>query len=272
MAPEVNLYDAYYGHLADDAQAAVRRETWDEDVGQSSWITLAEAREWFQLLELQPGKSVLEVACGSGGVTCRMAQETGATCTGVDINSLGIEAATARARELKLTSLVSVREVDAGEPLPFADEWFDVVFCNDAVNHIPGRARMFRDWLRVLRPGGRVLFTDPIVITGQLTGDEMRARSSIGYFLFTPLGHNEHLLGEAGFRLHEVRDVTEAVATISRRWRDARRRHRDALIAAEGEGGFEGVQRFLDAVHTLSSERRLSRYMYLAARPSAKSA
>ena len=272
MAPEVNLYDTHYGDLADDAQAAVRRETWDEDLGQSSWITLAEAREWFQLLELQSGKSVLEVACGSGGLTCRMAQETGATGTGVDINTLGIEAANARARDLNLTSRVSFREVDAAEPLPFADAWFDAIFCNDAINHIPRRVRMFRDWRRVLRPGGRVLFTDPIVITGQLTGDEMRARSSIGYFLFTPPGHNERLLAEAGLTVLEVRDVTEAVAAISRRWRDARTRHQDALVAAEGEGGFEGVQRFLEAVHTLSSEKRLSRYMYLAVRPSAPGA
>ena len=66
--------------------------------------------------------------------------------------------------------------------------------------------------------------------------------------------------------------MTDAVATISRRWRDARTRHREELVAVEGKGGFEGVQRFLEAVHTLSSEKRLSRYMYLAARPSARGA
>src|SRR5687768_17892959 len=103
MQKEVDLYDGHYGYIAADPQVAVRRETWDEDLGQSSWITLAEAREWFRLLELQSGQSVLEVACGSGGLTCRMAQETDATCTGVDINTLGIEAANARARDLNLT-------------------------------------------------------------------------------------------------------------------------------------------------------------------------
>ena len=117
----------------------------------------------------------------------------------------------------------------------------------------------------MLRPGGRILVTDPIVMTGQLTGDEMRDRSSIGYFLFTPIGHNERLLTEAGMKVIEVRDVTEATASISRNWRDARARRRDALVAVEGEGGFEGIQRFLNAVVTLSSERRLSRIMYLAA-------
>ena len=118
----------------------------------------------------------------------------------------------------------------------------------------------------MLRRGGRLLFTDPIVVTGQLTGDEMRDRSSIGYFLFTPLGHNERSLAGCGFTVLEARDVTDAVISVSRKWRDARARRRDALVALEGEGGFEGVQRFLNAVHKLSSERRLSRYMFLASK------
>ena len=263
MQSEVDLYDSHYGRLGADAQLAVRRETYDEDLGQSSWITLAEAREWFRLLALAPGKRVLEVACGSGGMTCRMAQETGATCTGVDINPLGIEAAAATARELGL--MVAFQVVDVGAGLPFDDRSFDAIFCNDAINHFPGRHDVFRDWHRVLRPGGRLLFTDPVVVTGPVTGDEMRDRSSIGYFLFTPAGHNERALAECGFDALETRDVTDATATISKKWHDARERHQDALTRLEGKKGFNGVQRFLVAVHKLSSERRLSRFMYLAA-------
>jgi SAM-dependent methyltransferase len=272
MPKEVDLYDAHYGHLTADPQTAVRRQTYDEDLGQASWITLAEAREFFRALELEPGRTALEVACGSGGVTCRMALETGAACVGVDINVQGIEAAKKRAQEQGLSSRVSFRVTDAGQQLPFQDESFDAVFCNDSINHLPGRLEVLRDWRRVLRPDGRLLFTDPIVVTGQLTNEEIRARSSIGFFLFTPVGCNERLLAQSGFVVREVRDVTEAVAAISGKWRDARREWRDALVKLEGEEGFEGVQRFLEAVHTLASEQRLSRYMYLASKPSAREA
>jgi SAM-dependent methyltransferase len=266
MAKEVNLYDGHYGHLADDTQVAVRRETYDEDLGQASWITLAEAREFFRALGLGPGRTALEVACGSGGVTCRMALETGALCVGVDINAHGIEAAERRAQEEDLSSRVSFRVADAGRRLPFPDESFDAVFCNDSINHLPGRLELLRDWYRVLRPGGRLLFIDPIVVTGQLTNEEIRARSSIGFFLFTPAGCNEGLLYQTGFFVREVRDVTEAVASVSRKWRGAREERRAALVSLEGQEAFDGLQRFLDAVHTLASERRLSRYMYLASR------
>lgn len=267
MPGEVDLYDEHYGHLAAEAQRAVRRETYDEDLGQASWITLAEAREWFRLLGLRSGQSVLEVACGSGGLSCRMALETGASCVGVDINARGIEAANTRAREQKLDSRVAFQVVNAGARLPFREESFDAVFCNDSINHLPGRADVLRDWHRVLRPGGRVLFTDPIVVTGQLTNEEIRVRSSIGFFLFTPIGENERLLTRSGFVVQEVRDVTEAAASVSRKWRDARARRREALIRLEGEEDFENLQRFLETVHALASERRLSRYMYLASKP-----
>jgi SAM-dependent methyltransferase len=269
MPKEVELYDAHYGHLAADPQVAVRRATYDEDLGQASWITLAEAREFFRALELGPGQSALEVACGSGGVTCRMALETGARCVGVDINTHGIEAAGRRAEEMGLSSRVSFRVADAGHRLPFPDESFDAVFCNDSINHFPGRLEVLHDWHRVLRPGGRLLFTDPIVVTGQLTNEEIAARSSIGFFLFTPIGCNERLLEECGFLLREVRDATEAVASVSGKWRDAREERRAALAELEGEAAFGGLQRFLDAVHTLAGERRLSRFMYLATKPSA---
>jgi SAM-dependent methyltransferase len=267
MANEVNLYDEHYGNLDADPQVAVRRHTYDEDLGQASWITLAEAREFFRALELGPGWTALEVACGSGGITCRMAVETGAQCVGIDINAHGIEAAARKAREQNLTSRVSFRVADAARELPFPDESFDAILCNDSINHLPGRPAVLQEWHRVLRPGGRLLFTDPIVVTGQLSNEEIRARSSIGFFLFTPLGCNERLLAESGLRVRAVRDLTEAVASVSKRWRDAREERRAALVRLEGEEGFGGLQRFLDVVHTLASERRLSRYMYLALKP-----
>lgn len=266
MSEHVDLYDGHYGRLSAEVQAEVRRETWGEDLGQASWITAAEAREWFGLLALGPGRAALEIACGSGGVTCEMARATGAACTGVDVNPHGIAAATARAERDGLAGRVVFEVADAGARLPFPDASFDAVFCNDSINHLPDRPAVLRDWRRVLRPGGRALFTDPIVVTGQLTGAEMRERSSIGHFLFTPAGVNERLLAEAGFEVREARDVTGAVAEIARRWRDARERRRERLVALEGEDGFAGLQRFLGVAHALAAERRLSRIAYLAER------
>src|SRR6188474_75500 len=107
MQNEVDLYDGHYGRIDADPQVEVRRQTYDEDVGQASWIMLAEAREVFRALELTPEKTALEVACGSGGITCSLALATGARCVGVDINAKGVEAAERRGRAQDLTSRVS---------------------------------------------------------------------------------------------------------------------------------------------------------------------
>jgi SAM-dependent methyltransferase len=266
MTNDLNLYDSHYSQLAADLQSEVRRETYGEDLGQASWLTLDELRDWLPFLRLDATQKALEVACGSGGVTCQIARETGASAAGVDINAHAIEAANRRAEGDGLASRVAFQIVDASRRLPFPDESFDVVLCNDSINHLADRAGVLQDWHRVLRPGGRLLVTDPIVVTGQLSNEEMRIRSSIGFFLFTPVGCNERLLREAGFTLADARDVTEAVASVSSRWRAARARRGQQLASVEGDETFEGVQRFLQTVHTLASEHRLSRYCYLASK------
>ena len=55
--------------------------------------------------------------------------------------------------------------VDASRPLPFRAETFDAVVSNDAMCHIRDRLGVLRDWHRVLKPGGRALFTDAMVLT-----------------------------------------------------------------------------------------------------------
>lgn len=264
MSEPVDLYDSHYSKVEADVYRAVRAATYGEDLGQASWLTAAECDRLCGWLGLEAGRSALEVACGSGGVSVRMAKASGVSVTGVDINDAAVAAATERARAAGMQERARFRIADAGAPLPFPDASFDAIFCNDSINHFPDRARVLADWHRVLRPGGRCLYTDPIVVTGILTNAEIAARSSIGFFLFTPLGVNEELIRRAGFRLARVEDVTEAVAQISSRWRAAREARREPLCRLEGEAKFEDLQEFFAAVHVLASERRLSRFAYLA--------
>src|SRR5262249_48467586 len=153
---------------------------------------------------------------------------------------------------------------NGGAPLSFPASAFDAILSNDAMCHIDHRHAVLREWHRVLRPGGRILFTDALVITGPVSHEELAIRSSIGFYLFVPPGENERFLREAGFKLLGVDDLTRSAEEISRRWYEAREEHREALILREGPENFQGLQRFLRCVHTLSTERRLSRYSYLA--------
>ena len=260
---KVDLFDSTYGHFEADVLARVRRKTFGEDFGQNSWTTAEEYRRWIGALGLHADSMVLEVASGSGGPALFLAQEVGARVHGVDINSQGNATANERSRRMGLDSRVTFSVGNADEPLQVTDGTFDAVLCVDSANHFPRRLQVLRDWFRVLRPQGKALFTDPVVVTGLVSSEELAARSSIGYFVFAPAGVNERLIEEAGFALLQREDVTENAAVVSKRWHAARAEDRAALIQIEGEERYEGLQRFFLAVHRLTSERRLSRYAYL---------
>ncbi len=267
MSQSVDLYGTAYGNFATQVLEQVRRETYGEDFGQSSWVTGQEYRRFFQLLGLTTADHVLDVGCGSGGPALFLSREIGCAVTGVDINEAGIRAGRVQAREAGVEDKVHFRHADVREPLPFSDGTFDAIVCMDVMCHLPDRRRLFAEWRRVLKPGGRALYTDPVVVTGLVTKEEFATRSSTGYFEFGPLGVNERLLGEAGFELVLPEDVTNNEVEVSKRWHDARQQRATALINLEGEETFAGLQRFLATVHRLTQERRLSRFLYLARKP-----
>jgi SAM-dependent methyltransferase len=264
MPDTVDLYDNVYGDFASSAEAAVRSLAFGEDIGQSSWITAADWLGYADRLGVTAGSRVLEVGSGSGGPAVYLAANRGCRITGVDINPNGVANARRLADARGLTDSVAFEVVDAGKPLPFDAGSFDAVVSNDAMCHIADRLAVLQQWRRVLRPGGRMLFTDAMIVTGLVSGEEVAARTSIGFYLILPPGENERLIAKAGFRLIAVEDVTEGAAVIARRWREAREQHRAALEAREGADNFTGLQRFLGSVQTLSEERRMSRFCYLA--------
>jgi SAM-dependent methyltransferase len=263
----VDLYNASYGQYSADAQQAVRAATYGEDLGQTGWMTADELRHFSTLLGLTASSRVLEVGSGSGGPALHLAATVGCTITGLDVNAFGVQTAQEQAAHRNLDDRAHFQVIDASQALPFDANSFDAVICNDAVCHIPGRAGLLAEWFRVLRPGGHMLYTDAMVVTGLVSHDEIARRSSIGTYFYLPPGENERLIGDAGFDLVEREDRTPAAAEISRRWHDARDTHRDALVALEGDRQFAGLQEFLWCVHTLTAERRLSRHMYLARKP-----
>jgi SAM-dependent methyltransferase len=267
MSQSVDLYGTAYGNFAAHALGEARRETYGEDFGQSSWVTGQEYRRFFGLLGLSAADHVLDVGCGSGGPALFLAREIGCKVTGVDVNETGIRTGLGLAREVGLQDKVHFRHADVSEILPFPDEAFDAIVCMDVMCHLPKRGRLFGEWRRVLRPGGRALYTDPVVVTGLVTKDEFAIRSSTGYFSFGPPGVNERLLGEAGFELVSTEDVTDNEVEISRRWHAARQKRAAELIRLEGQETFDGLQRLLFTAHQLTLERRMSRVLYLARRP-----
>src|SRR5262245_41170681 len=266
MSPSVDLYGTAYGNFATEVLEQVRRDTYGEDFGQSSWVTGREYRRFFRLLGLAAADHVLDVGCGSGGPALFLAREVGCRVTGIDFNEAGVQAALTLVKQASLQDRVDFRCADIRAGLPFADAAFSAIISMDVMCHLLDRHSVFNEWNRILRPGGRMLYTDPVVVTGLVAKEEFATRSSTGDFAFGPPGVNETLIREAGFELVLTEDVTDGEINVSRRWHDARGRRATELIQLEGEETFAGLQRFLATVHRLTSERRMSRFVYVGSK------
>ena len=106
------------------------------------------------------GRHVLDIGCGSGGITLLLAREyKPANIVGFDVEQPVVDLATKRAAEQGLSDRASFLRGAPG-PLPFADQSFDLVFSKDALIHVADKEALFEDIFRVLRPGGRFAASD----------------------------------------------------------------------------------------------------------------
>jgi SAM-dependent methyltransferase len=264
MFSRVDLYNSSYGNPDADSYREIRTETYGKDYGQTSWMTSEEFHEIPHMLALSSDSTVLEIGSGAGGCALHLAGTLNCRVTGLDVNVEGVRQANQRAKELQLETLVKFENADASQRLPFDNNKFDAAYCNDAMCHLPDRAGVIAEIHRVLKPGGRLMFSDALIISGLVTNEELATRSSIFYYVFAAPGANEKLIAETGMELLAATDTTANVAIISKRWHDARAERKHALIRMEGEANFTGLQKFLMCVHTVSSEKRLSRFLFLA--------
>jgi cyclopropane fatty-acyl-phospholipid synthase-like methyltransferase len=259
-------HDANYGNFLTELYREIRREAFGEDIGQNSWLTADEQEKFLGWLGLAAGKTLLDIACGAGGPALRSAALTGCTVTGVDVHEHAISTARSLATQRGLESRADFRVVDADNQLPFPGASFDAITCIDAINHLPERPRVLADWARLLKPGGRLLFTDPTVATGPLTNAEIAVRSSSGFYLFVPLYYDERIIAQCGLRVVACEDRTSNMAEIAERRRSARESRSSALRRIESDATYESQQEFLSVTSQLAREGRLSRMVYVAER------
>ncbi len=259
-----SYYDANYGNFQAELYTEIRREAFGEDIGQNSWLTAEEQDIFLGWLELSAGKTLLDVACGSGGPALRIAARTGCSLMGIDVHEQAIGTAKELAAQRNLKERAEFLVVNANGELPFPEERFDAITCIDAINHLPNRVPLIAKWARLLRPGGRLLFTDPATVTGPLTNEEIAVRSSVGFFLFVPKECDGEAIAQAGLRLLVCKDVTANIATVAEKRHAARESRSAAVRLIEGDKTYEAQQNFLAMAARLAGEGRLSRIAYLS--------
>ena len=181
--------------------------------------------------------SVLDVCSGMGGPARWIAHKYGCHVTGLDLTRSRVDGAKRLTRRVKLDNLVEFFEGDA-TAMPFPNSTFHVVVAQESWCHIPDKAAIASECARVLRPGGRLAFTD-ILTVGQLS-DADEAVLSSGMHIPRPatLETYKALLATSGFSVETTTDLCSDWQTILVARLEMYRSLRDTTVAKFGEARF----------------------------------
>lgn len=198
---EVAKWDALA--LTDRTDASLLLEDPDFETHARRVRTLAGVSEFLGDLR---GRDVLEVGCGLGVLSTLLAR-SGARVHAFDLSPGSIEVARRRAELHGVSDAVELT-VAAGEHMPYPDDRFDVVIGKGVLHHLDvglGAPELHR----VLRPGGRAAFSEPLGTNPVIAF----ARDHLPYPHKNPRGADEPLTFEdirawgAPFREFEYQEI-----------------------------------------------------------------
>ena len=189
-----------------------------------SFVTLPQLKLIASELRVGPAQTLVDLGCGMAGPALWVARETGARLIGVDFSAVAVGLATARAADLGMSGQAQfVTGTFAATGL--ADASADGAMSEDAIQYCPDKRAAVTEAARILRPGGRLVFTafelDPAHTAGlPVLGDD-------------PVDDYRPLLEAAGFTVDDYREVPgwpEPVRTTYQSLLDAG----DALMSEMG--------------------------------------
>jgi SAM-dependent methyltransferase len=164
------------------------------------------------------GTALLDLCCGPGIVT-GIASRRGAAASGLDFSAAMLTEARAANPSL------CFHEGDA-EAMPLADASFDAVVSNFGVHHVPRPQRALAEVFRVLRPGGRVAFSNWAMpadnIAWQLLFEAVRLHGDPAAAKAPPSGGGLDSVAAVSRLLRETGFGDARVELVRREWRIVR--------------------------------------------------
>jgi ubiquinone/menaquinone biosynthesis C-methylase UbiE len=157
---------------------------------------------WIELIEASPDASrrLLNAGCGKGREKIRYAEICSHT-VGVDLDMPSLV-------ENKALDHVMMANLEA---LPFPDKSFDIVICRDVLEHLEDPHRVFREFARVMRPGGRAIFLTPNALNYVSLVSRMTP-----YALHVAFNQMRGIIGGDTFPTHYRANTRGALSEIAR--------------------------------------------------------
>jgi len=156
---------------------------------------------------------VLDLCCGLGGPARYLAYHHGCRVTGVDMNTDRLAGAVRLTERTKLQDRVLFHHANALQT-GLADETFDVIVSQEAFCHIPDKKTLIAECVRLLKPGGCIVYTDILARNSMTNEIRSRLESEMAFSELSTLEQYCHLLEEKSCQVVEVEDLSDDWAQI----------------------------------------------------------
>jgi SAM-dependent methyltransferase len=174
---------------------------------------LAATREHTAALGLDASMHALDVGCGIGGPARYMASTFGCRVTGIDLTEEYVAAARELTERCGLADRVAFRRGDA-LAMSFADAAFDRATCLNVAMNIADKAGLAREIRRVLKPGGRVVWSEATAGPAGAAHYPLPWARTADISFIVRAEDLRHAIESAGLRIVEWVDETAAIDAV----------------------------------------------------------
>jgi SAM-dependent methyltransferase len=238
--------NASRGHLNDLAPEELFPHDQDHYGGLAANDALAERAG------IGKGTRVVDFCSGLGGPSRYFARRYGADVIGIELTPARVKGAQHLTRLVGLQNSVRVVEGNVMQ-VPLPDTSADVVISQEALLHVPDKARALAEAYRILKPGGRIALTDWIAHRPLSDADRKLMWQGMAVADLYGLQTYADLIRRAGFSVNSVDDLTADWGVILKQRLAMYRKLREEAQAAGTPAGhdafYESYVRFVDLVN-----------------------
>jgi SAM-dependent methyltransferase len=166
-----------------------------------------------RLAELRRGQRIADFCAGLAGPARYYATRYGVDVTGIELTPARVKGANELTRLVGLDDKVRVVEGNV-MAVPLEDASVDAVLSQEALLHVPDKAKALREAHRILKPGGRLAFTDWVAHEPLSEADAQLMWQGMAATNLLNLADYEALLTGCGFTVVSCEDLTAQWAVI----------------------------------------------------------
>ncbi len=251
------------------ANRLIRDSIWgkENDIGQQSFITPRYLDALIERCGINENTYLYDVGTGVGGPAIYIANKTGCRVAGVDVAEVGIEMAEKLAKASNLRSRTEFHLTDAMNT-PFEEDTFDVAMSLNVMNVFEDKVGLFKEVLRVLKPGGIWAFLSG---TFDMPDDpEVKRKMARGYLIpqyYDSLPSYRRMLKEAGFEVEEIIEYVSDFRVQNKKWGDAYKKHYDIISEEQGKENTDYHIEYFDTYLSLIDVGKAANHLLISRKP-----